>query len=167
MPDLEDKLVNLRADLAHPILRALYDYWTTLPTERGLPGRQHIDPVAIKSLLPWLFMVDVETSRSGPVFRYRLAGTGVVDLCDFEITGRTVEEAFPEKATELNAELARTMSSRHPVHRSSPMPLARKSYLLVESLLCPLAGNGAEVDMLIGALVPIAQKQSVQRRSAA
>jgi hypothetical protein len=168
MPDLKDKLADLEADLTHPILRAFYDYWRTLPAERGLPGRQHVDPTAIHNLLPWLFMVDVERPLPKPVFRYRLAGTGIVDLCDFEITGRTVEEAFPEKAAELNADFARTMVATHPIYRSTPLPVSRKWHVRVERLICPLARNGTEIDMLIGTLVPVGHKHTeVAQQSAA
>jgi hypothetical protein len=167
MLDLDNKLADLEAGLTHPTLRALYDYWKTLPAERGLPGRQHIDPTAIPSLLPWLFLIDVERSLPRPVFRYRLAGTEIVDLCDREITGGTVEQAFPGKAIELKADLASAMISKHPIYRSTPALISKKPYLRVEALVCPLARNGAEVDMLIGALVPLGPKQAAPRQSAA
>jgi len=167
MLDLEDKRADLETELTHPTMRAFYDYWRTLPAENGLPGRQHVDPAAIHTLLPWLFMVDVERPLPGPVFRYRLAGTGIVDLFDFEITGRTVEEAFPQQAAELNADYARAMAAMQPIYRRTPMPVSKKWYLTVDRLTCPLASNGAEIDMLIGALVPLTYKQTALPRQSA
>ena len=168
MLDLEDKRADLETELTHPTMRAFYDYWRSLPADNGLPGRQHVDPAAIHNLLPWLFMVDVERPPPGALFRYRLAGTGIVDLFDFEITGRTVEEAFPQQAAELNSDYARAIVATRPIYRSTPMPVSKKWYLTVERLICPLARNGTEIDMLIGALVPVTHKQTtVPRQSAA
>ena len=167
MLDLEDKRAELETELTHPTMRALYEFWRALPAENGLPGRQHVDPAAIHTLLPWIFMVDVERSLPGPVFRYRLAGTGIVELFDLEITGRTVEEAFPQQAAELNADYTRAMAATQPIRRRAPMPVAKKLYLMVDWLICPLASNGAEVDMLIGAPVPVSHKKSVLPRQSA
>ena len=50
---------TLRPETWHPTIRALYDYWVSVHPPGGLPGRQHIDPIAIPRLLPHLFMVDV------------------------------------------------------------------------------------------------------------
>ncbi|MDH3921052.1 MAG: hypothetical protein OEU25_23065, partial [Rhodospirillales bacterium] len=88
-------------------------------------------------------------------------------LFDFEITGRTVEEAFPQQAAELSADYARAMTATQPIYRSTPMPVSKKWYLTVDRLICPLASNGAEIDMLIGALVPVTHKQAVLPRQSA
>ena len=77
-----------------PRLRRLYDHWLSLrPAAGGLPGRQHIDPAAIRDLLPWIWMVDVE--RNPLRFRYRLLGTEQVHAMERDFTGRFLDEAHP------------------------------------------------------------------------
>jgi hypothetical protein len=38
------------------------------------------------------------------VFRFRLAGTGILGLYDLEMTSRRMQEAFGEQAAERNAD---------------------------------------------------------------
>ena len=159
MLQVKERLANLGTDRSHPTLAAFYQYWRTRPTEGGLPGRQHIDPAAIRTLLPWLFMVDVEWQAQRRVYRFRLAGTEIVQLCDFEITGLTFEEAFPESALEVAADCARVIAARRPRHVKRPLPVPGKRHRLIDLLICPLAADGYLIDKLIGVVAPVSYKQ--------
>lgn len=60
-----------------PEQRCLYEYWhSKRPSDAALPGRQHVDPLEIPSLLPHLFLIDVVREplrfRYGSNFRGRL-----------------------------------------------------------------------------------------------
>ena len=168
MSDVEGRLIGPQAESIHSLLRAFHAYWRKLPSAHGLPGRQHVDPAEIRELLPWLVMLDVECPLPRPAFRFRLAGTGIVRLYDLEITGRTVQEAFPEKAAELNADFAQTVAARGPTYLRRPLPIPGKHYRSQESLICPLAADGQAIDMLIGVITPLRHKHSgVTRQSAA
>ena len=51
---------------AHPKIVAPYDYWLkAAPTTGVLPGRQHIDPIDIPSLLENIWLVDVYYMTGG------------------------------------------------------------------------------------------------------
>ncbi len=168
MSDVEERPIDLEAASTHPILHAFHAYWRTLPNGGGLPGRQHIDPADIRDLLPWLIMLDVERPLPRPAFRFRLAGTGIVGLYDLEITGSTVQKAFPEWAAELNEDFAKAMVARRPTYLRRPLPIPGKHYRSQESLICPLAADGQVIDMLIGVVTPLRHKQNgLTRQSAA
>lgn len=168
MPDAEERPIDLGAESIHPVLRAFHGYWRSLPSVNGLPGRQHVDPADIPDLLPWLVLLDVESPLPRPAFRFRLAGTGIVKLYGLEITGRTVRQAFPERAAELNADFAQTMVARCPTYLRRPLPIPGKHYRSQESLICPLATDGQSIDMLIGVTTPLSHKHiGVIRRTAA
>lgn len=168
MSDAEKRPIGLQAESIHPVLRAFHAYWQALPAGNGLPGRQHVDPSEIRDLLPWLVMVDVERPLPKPIFRFRLAGTGIVTLYDLEITGRTVQEAFPERAAQFNADFAQTMVARSPTYLRRPLPIPGKHHRSQEALVCPLATDGQAIDMLIGVITPLRRKRSgVTRQTAA
>ena len=61
---------------AHPKVSALYEYWKSITPDPGrLPGRQHLDPADIPTLLPNIWLLDV---LEAPLrFRYRLIGTEI------------------------------------------------------------------------------------------
>ncbi len=63
-------------------------YWRSLHRRGQLPTRADIDPAQIRTLLPCLALLDAQTPDGTP--RYRLAGTGVVELFGQEPTGRPV-----------------------------------------------------------------------------
>ncbi len=167
MLQVKERLADPKTELIHPTLSAFHRYWRSRPTEGGLPGRQHIDPSDIRHLLPWLFMVDVERLNPKPAFRFRLAGTEVVQLCDFEMTGLTVEEAFPDSAFELTADCARALAVRRPTHVKRPLPVPGKRHRLMDLLICPLAADGHLIDILIGVVAPVRRKQLAAGRQSA
>jgi hypothetical protein len=76
----------------NPILSGLWRYWQRKRAGRPLPSRADIDPMEIPAVLPYVLLV--ERSDEGR-FRYRLAGTAVVDAYGMELTGRYVDEVFP------------------------------------------------------------------------
>ncbi len=68
-------------------------YWRSLHRRGKLPSRADIDPAQIRTLLPCLALLDAQApDGQAPTGapRYRLAGTGVVELFGQEPTGRPV-----------------------------------------------------------------------------
>jgi hypothetical protein len=135
-------------------IRRLYEYWRGLrPAAGGLPGRQHIDPAAIRELLPWVWMVDVE--RNLLRFRYRLVGTEQVAAMQGDMTGRYLDEAHSRFLTGLTYPDYVAAAERAEVrfHRGPPVFHINKDYVLIERLLLPLAADGREVDKLLAITV--------------
>jgi hypothetical protein len=133
-----------------PRLRRLYDHWLSLrPAAGGLPGRQHMDPAAIRDLLPWIWMVDVE--RNPLRFRYRLLGTEQVHAMERDFTGRFLDEAHPSFVASVSYPqyVAAAEHADIGYRRGPPVFHLTKDYVAIERLLLPLAKDGATVDVLL------------------
>ncbi len=140
----------------HPTVRGLYEYWLSIRPASGLPGRQHVDPAAMPHLLPHVFLVDV---CRGPLrFRYRLVGTEYAHLMGRDLTGRYLDEVHPGFRGLILRQYVEAAEQRRPGYRKGPVMYARggdRRYLGVERVILPLARNGSEVEMLLGAIVYI------------
>ncbi|WP_374634992.1 PAS domain-containing protein [Ferrovibrio sp.] len=134
----------------HPNIKRLYEHWRALAPDRPLPGRQHIDPLNFPDLLPGIWLLQVE--RDPLRFRYRLAGTNIVEVAGHEVTGLYMEEAHPQIKNQPNA-LARYINAAkngRPSRRKGKATLwQHKDFHLIENLLLPLAKDGETVDMIL------------------
>lgn len=130
-------------------LVALKRYWQAIHPPNGLPGRQHFDPLAVPSLLPWLILVDV--ARDPLRFRYRLIGTAHVDSLGFNPTGRWFDEAHPNFGeTSACREFVAVVERGEPAYYRGPLTfVTTKAYLEIERLTLPLARDGKTIDMLL------------------
>jgi hypothetical protein len=135
-------------------LRQFYDYWQAKGRDGRLPGRQDIDPVEIPELLPWMILVDPVTTGGSRRFRIRLVGTGIVARAGRDATGKWYEELFQPRDVERFSEIyAEIIDSRQPHHFRSDYDIEHlqgREHIRYERLLCPLASDGATVDMLAG-----------------
>jgi len=142
----------------------LYRYWRSIqPAEDRLPGRQHVDPLAIPRLLPWLRLYDVQ--RAPLRFRYRLVGTESVRLLGRDPTGQWFDEAFPNVLTTRSHEnmvgvaMGGVLAYRRGV---PPAILVGHDNGDSEFILLPLARDGSAIDMLIGLTVPLSADAIVE-----
>lgn len=142
---------------AHALMRQALEYWRSLRPAPGLlPGRQHIDPIAIPALLPHLWLLDVlrDAAMPGGIrMRYRLVGSHVELGLGQPKTGRWFDEAEPAFASDAAMRAPyETAVLRHEPHyrRGKPRFAYNSSAASLERLLMPLAGNGRDVDMLLG-----------------
>jgi hypothetical protein len=71
---------------------ALLAYWDQLRGDRVTPKRGEIDPGAIKSALPFIYILESVSHRE---IRFRLAGTALRDLFGFELSGRNHIDLAP------------------------------------------------------------------------
>ncbi len=80
--------------------RCLVDYWARLRGTSPLPRRSDIDPAEIVPLLPYLYLVEMQSSGGILV---RLAGTALRQLYGIEMTGHDMIDLAPpdHKATRL------------------------------------------------------------------
>jgi hypothetical protein len=142
-----------RDDAWHPTIMALYHYWLSIHPAAGLPGRQHVDPCAMAPLLPHVFMVDV--ARVPLRFKYRLVGTEYVRLIGRELTGHYLDEVHPGFHGLVRRQYAEAAEHGRPAYRKGPVLYANpdRQYLGMERIIVPLAHDGADVDILLGAVV--------------
>lgn len=136
-------------DECHPGVRAIARYWESIRPARGLPGRQHFDPVAIPKLLANIRLVDV--IGRPPRFRIRLTGTRLTEIFGASDTGRWLDEIFPDFAqTETFANYVRLCDTRSPNWRIGKCELlGRKEYVQYERVQLPFATDGKYVDMIL------------------
>src|SRR5215471_9155517 len=71
------------------VVERTFLYWQSKTTS-GIPGRNDLHPDEMRSLLPYLFLVDVEPVPIG--FRFRLVGTEISRWAGREYTGVRVNE---------------------------------------------------------------------------
>nr|WP_298682226.1 PAS domain-containing protein [uncultured Dongia sp.] len=127
-----------------PRLDALYRYWLTR-RPGALARREDVDPAEIKSLLPYVIIVDISTDP----FRiyYRLVGTAVVHFSGMDFTGTYLDElAFDICATEdLRRAYKSVCGTRQPGFGTAFAQITHQSALDVEYLICPLVDDSGKV----------------------
>lgn len=142
----ESDLVACEADKR--VLRA-YAYWRKAHTPAGLPGRPQIDPLQLRDLLPFVWLVDVQ--REPLRLRYRLIGTAVVDVLGRDMTGQWFDEAHPDPQSQVSYlnRAGSVIQERLPNwRRGRPNLWMHQTYTTVQNLIMPLAADGTHVDML-------------------
>jgi len=77
----------------------LYRYWLSKRGLRRMPSRSDIDPADIPRLLPYVGMVE----KVDDEFRYRLAGTALVQQFGRDFTGKTLGSELSDKPEAVQA----------------------------------------------------------------
>jgi len=133
-------------------IRLLHEHWLGLhPAPGVLPGRQHFDPADVPSLLPYLWLADVQ--RAPLRFRYRLLGTEHTHVFGRDYAGHWLDETHPqiEASPGYRQYLAAIQEGRVGYRRGHTLfsPALPREYRWIERLLLPLARDGKTVDMLL------------------
>lgn len=141
-------------DDAHAVIREGHAWWQSLaPAPGRLPGRQHVDPMAIPKLLPFLWLLDVHLDDDGLRLRYRLVGSHIDLGFGLSKTGRWLDEVEPSFARDpvMQAPYLALVQQRQPSYRKGAPRFAHNSAVtMLERLLLPLAPDGLHVDMVLG-----------------
>ncbi len=133
----------------HPKIKTVIEYWSRIGPDGALPGRQHFDPVDLKTLLANLWLVDVVGDP--PRFKYRVAGTKIVEYLGQEPTQKWMDEVFPhlEETHTFRDLMTAVREGRPQWRRGTPTLQPQKSFKVVEQVTLPLAGDGKNVDMVL------------------
>jgi hypothetical protein len=151
MPEDED---TLRAQVLGPItvpeLHRLYDYWAARAKPGRLPSRADVDPIELPFVLADLLLVDV--LRDPLRFRYRLIGSNIILPPSMDMNGRFVDEhpdvEFRKQALSVYTQVATAGRPVAVVHDAIVDRRLRRH----QTLLLPLAADGATVDMILLAM---------------
>jgi hypothetical protein len=142
-----------------PRLRDFFAYWRAKAPSGRLPGRQHIDPLDIPRLLRHIAMFDVVHAANVTRFRFRLMGTGVVQLMGDDYTGRWVDETMaPDDYLKLHAAFAQVCAGQ-PHYWERLLPFPNREFVGHRRLALPLASDGSTVDMIIGCHIPVLREE--------
>jgi hypothetical protein len=137
--------------------------WNEARTRRGaLPGRNDIDILELRELLPRLTLYDVV--EGGRDFRYRVHATESAAVMKEERTGKLRSEIDqpPERAVRTDALLRRIVASGRPL-LSRLRSQSGAAPLFITRLLLPLAADGRVVDMILVAREPTLGRGDVER----
>ena len=137
---------------SHPRFRRLADYLAAKAPPGKLPGRQHIDPVDLFDILPYLMLIDVIRGEAPePRYRIRLMGTEVAALTGMDGTGKFVEEVLtdPEESRKVISGYSEILKTREPQYRRGMVASTDRKHMYYERIAFPLAADGETVDMFI------------------
>jgi hypothetical protein len=145
-----EEFANVPPPTADARVRQLHAYWEGIhPAGGGLPGRQHVDPIAIPGLLPFVWLADVH--RAPLRFRYRLLGTEHAQVFGRDYTGHWLDETHAnfDASAGYHQYVAAVEHGRVGYRRGHTLIMLPKNYRSIERLLLPLARDGKAVDMLM------------------
>jgi hypothetical protein len=132
----------------HENIITIHRYWLGIRPPSLLPGRQHLDPAAIPSLLPCIRLYDV--FRDPWRFRYRLVGTELVRYMGRDPTGTWFGGDGSDASKSFRDLVLVASGNGLCYHRGFPVHSAQhKDRLKSERILLPLARNGRDIDMIL------------------
>lgn len=139
-------------DLGDPRLVRLRRYWLGLNRDGRLPSRDDVDPSELVPVLPVMFLIDVLAPGG---YRYRLVGTEVVAGMGYDMTGQQVSRAYAGPDwNEIRKDYEYVIERREPCLTVNDVTLRPAGLRRVyRRLLLPLASDGRNVDVLMGAVV--------------
>ncbi|WP_374465861.1 PAS domain-containing protein [Ferrovibrio sp.] len=143
-------------DSAHRVMQDGLAYWRAAHPGGGLlPGRQHIDPLNMPRLLPYAWLLEVHPPAEDiaiPRFRFRLVGSHVDLGFGGPKTGRWLHEMEPDFVSNvaMHASFIAATEGQLNHRRGKPRFGMNAEAAELERMMLPLAGNGRDVDMLLG-----------------
>lgn len=146
--------------MRHKTTEAVFHYFNALRGDRAAPLRSEIDPSALKSVLPDLFIL--EKGRDG-IVRFRLAGTRVCIILGREMRDRAFTDSWDATV-------------RHRMRLAADAVIANRSALEIavtaiddeggalalEMLMLPLCSRADRCDRIFGSLVTLGNTPPVE-----
>jgi len=130
------------------MVREMHDWWTANRGVSGLPDRASLDPHALRRLLPNIIISEVETAPFR--IRYRLVGTKVVDVTNFNFTGHYLDEILATGTDTPWLEYYETVyRSRAPLFGSVTERTTFGDTFTYEFGIFPLTAGGTEVKQFV------------------
>ncbi|KLN61157.1 hypothetical protein WH96_08320 [Kiloniella spongiae] len=137
----------------------LHDYWHSVtPSNRMLPGRQHINPVDITDLLGRIALVDVHFIGTEKQFQYRLWGSIMTEIIGKDCTGKFIHDLFAgEQLKIVQKAFEAVVETGSPHFSEVTWGIEDRDYRLYKRLLLPLAADGQNVNMILGSIIETEQ----------
>ncbi|MFC3229734.1 PAS domain-containing protein [Marinibaculum pumilum] len=127
------------------------DYWRAKSGPRTMPARGDIRPADLPGLLPYMFLIDIETEPLR--LRYRLLGTALTEAVGRDSTGRYCDEICPPPAmARIEAGYRWMMAARAPVRTHGRAIHHVVGFYDYEMLHLPLSPDNDRVTMVVGGL---------------
>lgn len=141
--------------MRHATSRQLHAYWDALRDGRAAPGRDEIDPAAIRGILASVFVLDVATvplPRSADA-TFRLSGTRLDALFGRTLRGGSFDRLWSPRAEALAGRaLSAVLGRQSPFVAEAVGGPEGSVGVDFELLLLPLVSSGGGGDRVLGAL---------------
>ena len=142
---------SLSNQIILPEQKAIFDYWRQQCLNKGLPSHRDIDPTFIKQFLPTVSLMEVCHAGYDKRYKIRLAGTGLYNFFDEEITGRYVDELPYGDRTDywerIYDRITKTGRPRIGVTRPGT---PSGSHMYQFWIRMPLSCDGSKINMVLG-----------------
>ena len=139
--------------MKHTRTKALYDYWDKVRAGRPAPHRLEIEPSAIGSLLPNIFVLERLEPTS---FRFRLAGTHVCAYFAAELRNRQFTSLWPQDEREAMESLLFSVTEDGAGAVAGLEGSEKEGRVAsFELLLLPLTTRSGAFDRIIGSINPL------------
>ena len=139
--------------LADAALRALFDYWRELGMAAGgLPALADFDPLRLPSLLPNIWVIEVEPESCR--FRLRLAGESINAIYRRSIGRKFFAEVFePDDLPGIVERYRRALTEPAIFYATGYVYAAAGQYCVGQRLGLPMLGGDGGTRILIGATI--------------
>jgi hypothetical protein len=128
------------------VLGALWLYWQSKRGMRAMPRRAEIDPAEIPRLLPYLQIVERNAGR----FRYRLAGSAIVEAYGRELTGKFIDEVIPAHRLAIAEHHYSTVyDSGRPIFARNNYVTTKAVDIIATRIILPLSTSGEQASLLL------------------
>lgn len=128
----------------------IWQYWERIRGANAAPVRRDVDPCAIGSILPDLFIL--EMGKDGrPLFR--LAGTRICNGFGRELRGTRFADLWvPPQRDSIQMDISDVMSDEAPMVAQVTATSLGGQSMVMEMAVLPMRSNGTGSDRAIGAL---------------
>lgn len=136
------------AESKSELVLVLHTWWMAARNDADVPDRCALRPEDIKSLLPCLFIADVEHDPFR--VRYRLVGTRAVEVTGFDITGHYLDELLSAEPDQPWMDHYRTAYvSRCPLFGATTVPTSAGRMFTYEFGIFPLRNGGHRIEQFV------------------
>jgi len=125
-------------------------YWQSRCGTRWAPSRADIDPVGLRTLLPYVYLIDVLPAPRQ--FRMRLVGTNVREFAGQDFTGRMIDETIYGKQAKMAIDNLVTLTEKKKplLLRGLAFYEGQHAWQRFEALQLPLISDQSTVDIIMG-----------------
>ncbi|NTF17078.1 PAS domain-containing protein [Agrobacterium rubi] len=142
----------------------IFEYWKSLTMDGRIPKRSDIKTEALQSILPYVFILQLEESvlepssslpQQKPDITFRLTGTEICNLHTRELTRSAFKYIItPRDRAQVEAELRRVFT-HHEVKRFTTRVRSAYAILDVQTIVMPLNNGPEGCTRAIGAQIPL------------
>ena len=149
---MDDAINGFVAQIEHPTLRQVVEYWLAKRGDRRVPLRADIDPLDLHFALGYISLVEV---RENPRrFFFRVDGSMQVELFGIDCTGKYLDECFPPDHVRMTtASYGAAVDTGQPQYHRRRIIFDHRP-LRYEVAILPLSSGADIADMLLVALIP-------------